>query len=81
MDDKNNEKRDICEVFCIEEEKVRRLANTIPDMMGLAELFKVLADETRVKIVYVLSKEELCVCDIAALLDLTVSNVSHHLKM
>ncbi|AEE91705.1 Cadmium resistance transcriptional regulatory protein CadC homolog [Tepidanaerobacter acetatoxydans Re1] len=81
MDDNVSEEKDVCEVFCIEEDKVRRLANTIPDMLGLADLFKVLADETRVKIVYILSKEELCVCDIAALLNSTVSNISHHLRV
>jgi DNA-binding transcriptional ArsR family regulator len=72
---------DFCEKFCIEEEKVRRLSGSVPDMTGLAELFKVLADETRAKIVYVLSKEELCVCDIAAVLHSTVSNISHHLRV
>lgn len=81
MDDNVSGEKDVCEVFCIEEDKVRRLANTIPDMLGLADLFKVLADETRVKIVYILSKEELCVCDIAALLNSTVSNISHHLRV
>ncbi|MDD4569190.1 MAG: metalloregulator ArsR/SmtB family transcription factor [Tepidanaerobacteraceae bacterium] len=81
MEDKIDDGKDICEVFCIEKEKVRRLMNTIPDMLGLAELFKVLADETRVKIVYLLSKDELCVCDIATLLNSTVSNVSHHLRV
>ena len=81
MKNKDNEEKYICEVFCIEEEKVNRLMNTIPDMLDLAELFKVLADETRAKIVYLLSKEELCVCDIAAILNSTVSNVSHHLRV
>lgn len=50
-------------------------------MSGLADLFKVLADENRVKILYVLSKEELCVCDISAVLGSTVSNISHHLRV
>ena len=72
---------ELCEVVCIDESKVKRLRGAVPDMSGLAELFKVLADNTRVKIVYVLSKEELCVCDIAALLGLTMSNVSHHLRV
>ena len=80
MEDKNKEK-DICEVFCIEKDKVEKLKDAIPDMTALAELFKVLADETRVKVVYLLSKEELCVCDIAALLNSTVSNISHHLRV
>lgn len=80
-DNNVSKENDVCEVFSIEEDKVRRLAGTIPDMVDLSDLFKVLADETRVKIVYLLSKDELCVCDIAALLNSTVSNVSHHLRV
>lgn len=81
MEDKLSEEKDICEVFCIEKDKVEKLKDAIPDMSALAELFKVLADETRAKVVYLLSKEELCVCDIAALLNSTVSNISHHLRV
>jgi len=77
---KGMEESDICNVFCFDEEKVKKLKGKIPDMIGLAKLFKVLADETRAKIVYLLSKEELCVCDIATILNSTVSNVSHHLR-
>ncbi|ADL08201.1 ArsR/SmtB family transcription factor [Thermosediminibacter oceani] len=81
MNERKNSSADLCDVFCIDEEKVRTLMGTVPDMGDLAELFKVLADETRAKIVYLLSKEELCVCDIAAILGMTVSNVSHHLRV
>lgn len=81
MEEKKSDEKDTCEVFCIEKDKVEKLKNDIPDMTNLAELFKVLADETRVKVVYLLSKEELCVCDIAALLNSTVSNISHHLRV
>jgi len=82
MEDKLDEEKDMCEVFCIEKDKVDKLkGENIPDMSALAELFKVLADETRAKVVYLLSKEELCVCDIAALLNSTVSNISHHLRV
>ncbi|HHY41416.1 MAG TPA: winged helix-turn-helix transcriptional regulator [Thermoanaerobacterales bacterium] len=81
MEGKLHEEKDICDVFCIEKDKVEKLKSAIPNMSALAELFKVLADETRVKVVYLLSKEELCVCDIAALLNTTVSNISHHLRV
>ncbi|MDI3481278.1 MAG: ArsR family transcriptional regulator, lead/cadmium/zinc/bismuth-responsive transcriptional [Tepidanaerobacteraceae bacterium] len=74
-------KDDFCDIFMLNEDKVKKLAGTVPPMTGLAELFKVLADETRARIVYLLSKEELCVCDIAAILGTTVSNVSHHLRI
>lgn len=81
MKNKKSKAEDVCDVFSIEEEKVKKYIGKIPDMTDLANLFKVLADETRAKIVYLLSKEELCVCDIAAILGTSVSNVSHHLRV
>ncbi|WP_414713583.1 ArsR/SmtB family transcription factor [Schnuerera sp.] len=50
-------------------------------MNQLAQIFKALADPTRLKIIYVLSKSSLCVCDIANLLDMTQSAISHHLRL
>ena len=78
--DERRQENDLCEVLCFDEEKVSRLKSELVPMSGLADLFKLLADETRVKILYILSKEELCVCDISAVLGSTVSNVSHHLR-
>ena len=49
--------------------------------MDLAELYKMFGDSTRVKILYVLFDAELCVCDIAALLGMTVSAISHQLRL
>lgn len=46
----------------------------------IAALFKVFSDNTRVRILWALDKKELCVCDIAAVLDMTESAVSHQLK-
>lgn len=71
----------VCEVYCFNKDKVERIKNNLVDVSGLAELFKVLGDETRTKILYLLSQDELCVCDIATILDTTVSNVSHHLRL
>jgi len=50
-------------------------------LLRMAELFKALNDPTRLKIINALILSEMCVCDIAALLDLTQPAVSHHLKM
>ena len=50
-------------------------------LYDLAELFKVFADSTRIKILYALFEAELCVCDIAQLLGLTQSAVSHQLRV
>ena len=51
------------------------------DVEDLTEIFRVLGDPTRVRILDALSKAELCVCDIAALLGLTESAVSHQLRV
>ena len=47
----------------------------------LAKIYKALGDPSRLKIIYVLSKSPLCVCDIATLLDMTQSSISHHLRI
>ncbi|MDD2431086.1 MAG: metalloregulator ArsR/SmtB family transcription factor [Firmicutes bacterium] len=48
---------------------------------SLAEIFKILGDETRVKILYILSQKELCVCDIADILGMNMPAVSNHLRI
>lgn len=76
--------KDICDVNCINEEKVKKIKSImIKDKYALStsEMFKVLGDRTRIKILYALSKEELCVCDLANLLNATVSAVSHQLRI
>ncbi|MDR2342824.1 MAG: metalloregulator ArsR/SmtB family transcription factor [Campylobacteraceae bacterium] len=50
-------------------------------LFDLAELFKVFGDSTRVKILYALFQSEMCVCDIAALLGMTKSAISHQLRV
>lgn len=47
----------------------------------LANIFKALGDPTRLRIIYALSKSPLCVCDIATLLDMTQSSISHQLRV
>lgn len=72
---------EVCEIFCFDPEKVTALKGRVNEISGLAEIFSALADGTRAKIVYALSLEELCVCDIANILNLSVSAVSHHLRV
>ena len=75
---------DICQTKCINPEKIVRTREIMcaeKDLMGLAEIFKLLGDFTRVRILQALSIEELCVCDISALLELTQSAVSHQLRL
>ena len=50
-------------------------------LYDLAELFKIFGDSTRVKILYALLEAELCVCDIAKLMEVTQSAVSHQLRV
>ncbi|HHV65205.1 MAG TPA: helix-turn-helix transcriptional regulator [Peptococcaceae bacterium] len=50
-------------------------------LTGLAELFKVFGDTTRIKILWALSESEMCVCDLAFLLNMTQSAISHQLRL
>ena len=73
-----------CGFLCVHEDTVSRVLAEMPDdetLYDLAELFKVFGDSTRVKILYALFESELCVCDIAQLLGLTQSAVSHQLRV
>lgn len=75
---------EMCEVHCIQEELVRNIEkNMLPDdfLCDLADFFKVFGDTTRIKIIYVLSQGEMCVCDIAAVLGISQSAVSHQLRV
>ena len=49
-------------------------------LFDLAELYRIFADSTRIRILYVLFEKEVCVCDIAAVLDMSMSAVSHQLR-
>jgi ArsR family transcriptional regulator len=62
-------------------EKVKKRMAGIENMAELSELFKVLGDITRVRILNALFFSEMCVCDIAALLDMTQSAISHQLRV
>ena len=70
--------------LCVHEDVVKRvLAEMPPDetLYDLAELFKVFGDSTRIRILYALFEAELCVFDIAQLLGLTQTAVSHQLRV
>lgn len=74
----------ICEVTYVHKDRVAAARKAIHDdatLEGLSETFKVLGDITRLKICLALSRQELCVCDIAALLGLSESAVSHQLRL
>ncbi len=75
---------EVCEVRCVHPESVRTGRDTLlPDAnyKALAETFQALADPTRAKIVFSLLYQELCTCDLAAIVDTSESAVSQHLNM
>jgi DNA-binding transcriptional ArsR family regulator len=74
---------DKCDCNVIHEEVVNRVRKALPDteaLLNLAELFRVFGDTTRVRIISALIHAEMCVCDIAALLGMTKSAISHQLR-
>ena len=73
-----------CEYMHAHAELVERVKEDMPDeimLYDLAELYKVFADSTRIKILYCLFEAEMCVCDIAQLLGMTTSAISHQLRV
>jgi ArsR family transcriptional regulator len=75
---------DKCDCTIIHEEVVSKVRRHMPDeeaLLDLADLFKVFGDSTRVKILCALFESEMCVCDIAALLGMTKSAISHQLRI
>lgn len=79
------EKKDfICDCSIIHQEAVDFALRNKPDLdeiTNLSELFKVLGDLTRIKIIWTLDNHEMCVCDIANVLNMTKSSVSHQLAV
>lgn len=73
--------KDICDSFCPSDCNADILKEKVLEVAGLSEIFKVLGDETRTKILYLLSFQKLCVCDIAVILDMSLPAVSHHLRL
>jgi DNA-binding transcriptional ArsR family regulator len=74
----------VCEVTTFDAEKVNRVRQSIEqeDFTSTAQLFKALADSTRLKIAYALSIEkEMCVCDVAQVIGSSIATASHHLRL
>ena len=75
---------DVCQVRCFNTELVTQLRENLPSEEILEEMtviFGALADRSRVKILYALRNgDELCVCDIAAMLNVKIATASHHLR-
>ena len=82
---KNNEiSVPLCECDEINADVVERKRREMPEtglLYDLSDFFKILGDSTRISILFAIDKEPMCVCDIAALLGMTKSAVSHQLKI
>ena len=77
-------KGDVCEIKYVNKKAVKEVMSKMLDnkiILKLADNFKIFGDSTRMKILYALSQKELCVCDLAALLGMTHSAVSHQLRL
>jgi len=73
-----------CEYMHTHSDIVEKVNKNMPQeelLYDLAELYKVFGDSTRIKILYVLFEAETCVCDIAQILNMTISAISHQLRV
>lgn len=73
-----------CDCNVIHEDIVNQVRDKMPQeesLYNLAELFKVFGDSTRIRILWALHEAEMCVCDIAVLLNMTQSAISHQLRV
>ena len=74
----------ICDCNVIHEDVVNKVRDNMPDddlLFDVSDFFKILGDSTRLRILCALDNEEMCVCDIANLLNMTKSSISHQLKI
>ena len=81
MEDRYNV--ECCDFLHTHEDIVKQVRSQMPGedtLYDLAELFRIFGDSTRIRILYVLFEAEMCVCDIAALLGMTQSAISHQLR-
>ena len=75
---------EVCSYLHVHEDLVKKVQEAIPEeeeLYSLADFFKVFADSTRIRILYVLLCSETCVCDIAQLLGMTQPAISHQLRI
>ena len=73
-----------CREIALHPESIAHADGQLPneeDLFALADFYKIFGDSTRIRILFVLYETELCVCDIAELLSMTVSAISHQLRV
>jgi len=80
---KRNSDAEVCKVICFDLAKVNQVKQSLPtekEFEELVSLYAALGNNTRLKIIFALAKGELCVCDIANVLGLSIPATSHQLK-
>ena len=80
----NEKEQECCEEYEVHENLLEIVKRTMPEeeeLNDLAELFKIFGDATRIRILFVLFEEEVCVCDLAETLNMTQSAISHQLRI
>lgn len=80
----SNSKIDFCECKTLHQDIINKVNTEMLDedtLQDVSDLFKVFSDSTRIKIIFALFKSEMCVCDIAALLQMNQSAISHQLRV
>lgn len=84
MSENINEQIECCDCNEIHEDLLKIVNDTMPEeteLYDLAELFKVFGNSTRIRILFVLFEAEVCVCDLAKVLNMTQSAISHQLRI
>lgn len=79
-----NDNIECCSAMKVHPDLLKVVNETMPEeteLYDLAELFKVFGDSTRIRILFVLFEAEVCVCDLAAVLSMTQSAISHQLRI
>ncbi|MCD8152636.1 MAG: metalloregulator ArsR/SmtB family transcription factor [Clostridiales bacterium] len=75
---------EVCDTVEVHEELVEKVMANMPEeteLYDLAELFKIFSDSSRIRILFVLFEAEVCVCDLAKMLNMSQSAVSHQLRI
>lgn len=76
--------KDLCQTTCVDPQRVARVLQSLPEaqlLQGAAEIFRMLADPNRLRLLHALAREEMCVCDLSALVETSASAVSHQLRL
>lgn len=73
-----------CKIEIVDKIKIKKVKKALPtdeELLEVSETYKVLGDPTRLKIVLALSNAELCVCDLSELVGISISGISHQLRL